>query len=1193
MSYVSRIFSYPILRAVLLVAVIVVLLVLVWCIAQYPGSEEDGYFTRIVIRILGVLLIAILTTVLLSGWFFLYRWLVRRRRQPGTPGVTDTSGNARMFRRIAGRTAQSHAASRWWQFLFRQQSALPWYLLLGASQSGKTTAVCRSGHFFSPQEQLTAEQISGAGETTCHCWLAHDAVYLESDGQFISEPESSTESWHDFVRILKKYRPSKSVQGTILTISAPDLMDNDSVSVSELAGVFRARLSALQQIAGISFPVYVVITHLDRLQGFGEYFHYLSDEERHQLWGITLPWGMDNSSMGEYTHQQLQQLAQRIDAGLNRRLQNEYDLPDRRRMYVFPEELQLLCQQLGTFVHALSFVSLYEEPSSLPALRGVYLTSSGQNTRQPPEYTPGIISRWYSRFSTSDSDAQVTTAATEPTTQTEDITGRPCFLQQLFCELTINDQRLARDTRLTFIRFCRQRWPMYLLLLLIVSGLLYGLSGGFTSHSRYLKGVKQQLSLLHGQQDDLQREYSLQTTARLLEGLRGLSQPPDNDAGRIIFADSEVASVSKKAYQSALRQLLLPQAEQYAGMALRQAVIQADMTQLFRQLRIYMMIYGLLPADALYLAGIISPALILSEGEPGYRRDIDLVPDLVALFSDPAERETRQGADLQLLSQARELLSRQDRPARIYQQLLQRLSTDSPPAFSLAALSEGSEGAWFVVRTDAPRQTIDGLYTSQGYLLVKKQLLPLLVDLDREDRQVMRSNDSDSGTVTMTETAALGREVFSRYLDDYTSYWQQMLSSIRISPPMVTGPQASAAGQQQDLYRLSRLVVTGSPLVRLLERLVAETTLSSAESWFPAIAGIAVNNAASQRILGAGQRWVDTVDQLVWMHTDSHFAALRQFVTGREKGFTQNQSAEQGSGLKLLLGQLNELQLLFRLNEDPLTSQAPATWPALAAGLRAGAQSWPDPLKNIILPLVDQISLRIRSVSVIRSNSGIKDGPGAFCRKSLAGHYPFADSPLDVSLADFSRFFAPGGITDNYFRQYLADKVDTSVKPWKFINTPAGDPRHQVLQMFRQAREIRSLFFSRNDSHQLNLPLSLSVNYLSPAINQLELEIGAERLSYSHGPVRPLHFQWPEATSSLPLILRLTASTQGDIHLTQWSGPWSLFRWIESASTVRVQPSGELRAEFSPAGKKIVFSLTGLVSGQQPVMALLRRFSCR
>lgn len=1194
MSNVSRIFSYPLFRVLLWVAVIAVLLLLVWFIAVYPGSEEDRYFTGIAVRILSVLLIAILVTVLLSGWILLYRRSVRRRQLRATRQSTDTfSQTGRMLRRVIRRTTRRPPVSRGWRFIFREPVRVPWYLLLGARRSGKTATVCRSGHYFSPEGEPLAERFHETDKADCHCWLANDAVYVETRGEVISEPETSADKWQGFVRLLKKYRPSKSVQGTIVTVSAIDLLTGDKSSVSELAGVFRTRLAALQQIPGISFPVYVVVTHLDRLKGFEEYFHYLSDAERRQIWGITLPLETRNTSVAEYVHQHLGQLQQRIDAGLNRRLQSEYDVENRRAMYAFPEELQLLCQQTEQFICSLFFVSLYEDLPSRTALRGVYLTSSGQTDRKACNYAPGIISRWHSQF-TAVQEAPAQTAETAvPGAQTEDIKGRPYFLQQLFCELIINDQRLAQDTRLTFLRFCRLRWPVYILLLLIISGLLYGMASSFASHSRYLKGVRYQLDLLHQQQDYLQREHSLVTIARLLEGLRGLSQQPDKDSGRIVFVDGEVAKVSEGVYQSALRQLLLPPAEDYARVALEQAVARGDMAILFRQLKIYLMVYGLVPADAVYLANMLAPALLPSEESPDYRSEIDFGPDLLALFSYPLERERGEEADPQLILRARELLARQPRPARIYQQLLQRLSPLSPPAFSLAALSEGAEGKWFVQRTDVPQQNIDGWFTARGYLQFRKQLLLLLSGLDREDWQVMNSSEHGSGAADITETAALSRDVLIRYLDEYTRYWQQMLGSIRISQPQMTGPQSTEAGQQRDLYRLSRLATAGSPLVRLLERLVAETTLLSAESWIPAVAGAVANSTTSQRLTNAGQRGSESLDQLVWLHTDSHFTALRQFVTGREKGFNKNQPSEPGNGLSVLLGQINELQLLFRLNEDPLTSKAPATWPALAAGLQAGSQNWPDPLRNIILPLLDQISLRIRSISVGRNSSGISEGPGAFCRKNLAGRYPFADSKRDVSLADFSRFFAPGGIADNYFRQHLADKVDTTVNPWKFINIPVGDPQHQSLQLFRRAREIRSLFFPRGDSHQPSLSLSLSVQYLSPAINRLELVMGSEKLSYSHGPVRPLNLQWPEGIASRPVTLSLTASQPGDIAVSQWTGPWALFRWLESASALRLQPSGELTAEFNPAGKKVVFSSNGLVSEQQPVMRLLRRFSCR
>ncbi|MDN4552596.1 type VI secretion system protein, partial [Salmonella enterica subsp. enterica serovar Typhimurium] len=51
-----------------------------------------------------------------------------------------------------------------------------------------------------------------------------------------------------------------------------------------------ARLAELRETLGIRFPVYLVVTKMDLLPGFSEYFRTLTSHLRAQIWGFTLPY---------------------------------------------------------------------------------------------------------------------------------------------------------------------------------------------------------------------------------------------------------------------------------------------------------------------------------------------------------------------------------------------------------------------------------------------------------------------------------------------------------------------------------------------------------------------------------------------------------------------------------------------------------------------------------------------------------------------------------------------------------------------------------------------------------------------------------------------------------------------------------------------------------------------------------------
>lgn len=52
--------------------------------------------------------------------------------------------------------------------------------------------------------------------------------------------------------------------------------------------MIRARLGELRNQLGICFPVYLMITKMDLVSGFTDYFNYLTIEACAQIWGFTL-----------------------------------------------------------------------------------------------------------------------------------------------------------------------------------------------------------------------------------------------------------------------------------------------------------------------------------------------------------------------------------------------------------------------------------------------------------------------------------------------------------------------------------------------------------------------------------------------------------------------------------------------------------------------------------------------------------------------------------------------------------------------------------------------------------------------------------------------------------------------------------------------------------------------------------------
>src|SRR4029079_15569016 len=77
--------------------------------------------------------------------------------------------------------------------------------------------------------------------------------------------------------------------------------------------------------------------------------------------------------------------------------------------------------------------------------------------------------------------------------------------------------------------------------------------------------------------------------------------------------------------------------------------------------------------------------------------------------------------------------------------------------------------------------------------------------------------------------------------------------------------------------------------------------------------------------------------------------------------------------------------------------------------------------------------------------------------------YPIAaGSTSDVTLADFTRLFAPGGLLDQFFNTHLKPFVDTSREPWRGQRVDNVDLGLSpgALEQFQRANRIKRPFFA-------------------------------------------------------------------------------------------------------------------------------------
>ncbi|MGY5740480.1 type VI secretion system membrane subunit TssM [Vibrio antiquarius] len=1026
---------------------------------------------------------------------------------------------------------------------------LPWYVLIGPPGTGKTTVLKQSGLEFPLADSLGSDSIAGVGGTRhCDWWFANKAVLIDTAGRYTtqdSQEKVDSKAWHGFLGLLKKYRTQRPINGAIVTISLASVMSQTRTERSLHARAIKSRLQELKNQLGMQFPIYVLLTKMDLVAGFNEFFSDLSKEEREELFGFMFPREVaDERGVISLFNKEFHGMLERLDARMLRILETEDDLEKRALIFEFPKQLRVLQANLDEFLAEIFAQNSFEEPA---LIRGVFMLSSVQE---------GLPVDKLMNESTNGLGLNRLALAKSPTG------SHSYFVKNLFDKVIFKEQLLGTVNR----HYQKQSGWMRRGVYIGCASLLLGASAlwlmSYKWNSQLIVDTNEQAGHIEAMigAESLDFEADIISAVETLDRLMTLplgKQSNYGDADSVkrfgLYQGDKVSQGANNAYSNALTQY-------YAPLLLDSLVTEMESNQqhreyLYETLKTYLMLFN---PDKYQQDEVLAWFNFYFERQYPGELNLDLRKGLLQHTQNLLENNGQGFSyNTAAVTNAREVLTQMSLPERAYQRMKIQFSKSHVPSFRLTDVLGPKGLEQFERASGKPlSQGISGFYTYNGFHSIFQ------IQINRTVKSLMEENwvyGDDLKAHEIDQDSAI-QGVQSRYYQDYVNEWKTLIEDIQLKQ----APSLELATEQARV-----LSGVERPIESLLRAIQKEVGLSKVS--------LSENQKATSEVAGkvAKVKFSNTADRLDMYlpeengfnvalpgkEVESHFSEILRLG---EQDFDDIQQAMVNlrSYLSDLSSSGNNQKIAYKSILDGTVTQD------VAASFARAKELLPRPFNQWLGELSQE--------SVKFAESGSKDHLNQLWvtqvvrpyQRTIAGRYPFEpNASREVRLKDFKRFFGYGGTLDSFFQEYLEPFVDTSKSRWRLEKEIGVRP--ETLMVFQRAKRIRQSFFESDNS--LRVEFGMKPVYLDQHITRFVLELGKQDLVYKHGPARAKSLSWPAGQDQTRIVFTPPESKREIAHT--YEGEWGIFKLLDQSLKARPESRKDNIVMIDLKGNKVQLEL--------------------
>lgn len=1017
---------------------------------------------------------------------------------------------------------------------------LPWYVIIGAPGSGKTTALKNSDLNFPLQSKLGDEPVKGAGGTRyCDWWFTDQAVLIDTAGRYTTQDnpkKTDGQTWLGFLSMLKKTRPKRPLNGIIVTVSILDVLKKTPTQQALQATTIKKRIQELNEHLGMSLPVYFVFSKVDLVAGFNTFFADLEPEEREQMWGFSFTQSKTDKNNGvlDQYESQFKALIKRASERVLNRLNAERDPQRRAMVYDFPQQMWGAGGRIHNFLKDIFIPNQYEQPAML---RGVYFVSSTQSAT-PANWVNGVIPPEYC------SPPPVSMVDTQP---------KSFFVNRLFKDMIFSEANLASINSKVDRRF---RWT-YRLITLFVS-LMFGSAVfawyvSYENNTSYITSVYKHIEDYKKlTQGGLNPKRDWDMLAAGLDKLRTMPTGFDKgaeeypvDMGFGLYQGYKVGAQARVTYIKALQQFYMPALSRLLA---RQIDLAGNNDEyLYEALRFYLMMFNPDKMDKTNFSLWVKT--LLNKQLPGDQSKLLRETLNKHLQTALSEQVSPPVVDLIRVKKAREILIRTPLDVRLYRRIKNDFLHDNPAQFSVAGVLGKKADMLFYRRSGKSlEEGIPVLFTYKGFHTGFNRQNKKLTKRLADERWIY--GESIKNNLDKTNVAAISKRVEEYYFNEYINRWNALMNDLVLK-------SFSTANQGRMVLR--HLASVDAPLIYLLKNIRKNTALNEIPGSSKALKHVGGALIQENAKMSNEKR---RLERLVPTSKGGGGVKLPgSAVANAFQDFNAYVNTTKGMPLPQLQKTLISLNKYFTnlafSNDLGKTAIKANNSPDQAGGsikpMLLAVSEAPETVQGWFNSLAKD-SRRVTAVATSRYINNIwKSEVTVFFNKAIKGRYPLVpESQRDIKLDDFVAFFGPGGILDNYFNKYVKQYVDTTGEHWRLKRAGISQ---KSLRLFERAYRIQKAYFT-GSGQALGVQFVLKPYALDKIVTQSLLDVMGVQVKYKHGPVKAYKVKWPGKDKQESRFI-LTLASKGTPLSTRVEGDWSIFRMMDKLSTQQKLPNSD------------------------------------